>query len=242
MPQFDRIRRCARSVVRHPGRAGVLLAVLALLVPLAGIRAEKAPEPSPYPITPELEFKAGTPKRIVVSAPGDLYPKAYWYLTYTVTNPNDKPFQYLPTFDLLDDAGKVHPSANKTLPHEVFDAIKRREGNKLLEPMTKIEGDIQPGEDLARDGVAIWPEPMQRMGTFSIFAGGLTGEYVILKKSGDQWLPINPKNSAAELKGVDEKDLKTLRKTLQLTYQVAGDEIRPGTDPIRLKSKQWVMR
>ena len=97
--------------------------------------------------------------------------------------------------------------------------------------MSKIEGDIQPGEDLARDGVAIWPEPMQRMGTFSIFVGGLTGEYVILKKSGDQWVPINPKNSAAELKGVDEKDLKTLRKTLQLTYQVAGDEIRPGTRP-----------
>jgi hypothetical protein len=242
MPQFDRIRRCARSIVRHPARAGVLLAVLALLVPLARTRAEKAPEPSPYPITPELEFKPGMPKRIVVSVPGELYPKAYWYLTYTVTNPNDKSFQYLPTFDLLDDAGKIHPSANKTLPHEVFDAIQRREGNKLLEPMSKIEGDIQPGEDLARDGVAIWPEPMQRMGTFSIFVGGLTGEYVILKKSGDQWLPINPKNSAAELKGVDEKDLKTLRKTLQLTYQVAGDEIRPGTDPIRLKSKQWVMR
>src|SRR3954447_13717057 len=101
---LDRIRRRAWSFARRPARVAPLLALVALLVPLARTRAEKAPEPSPYPITPELEFKAGMPKRIVVSVPGELYPKAYWYLTYTVTNTNDKPFQYLPTFELLDDA------------------------------------------------------------------------------------------------------------------------------------------
>src|SRR3954462_11364002 len=66
---LDRIRRRAWSFGWRPARVAALLALAALLVPLARTRAEKAPEPSPYPITPELEFKPGTPKRIVVSVP-----------------------------------------------------------------------------------------------------------------------------------------------------------------------------
>jgi len=44
------------------------------------------PKPSPYPISWELNFEHSKPKRIVVDVPGQSAPKAYWYMTYTVTN------------------------------------------------------------------------------------------------------------------------------------------------------------
>ena len=78
------------------------------------------------------------------------------------------------------------------------------------------------GEEETKHGVAIWPEPMPEMGTFSIFAAGLSGE-------------------TAAVKGPDGKDI-TLWKTLQITYTVPGDEIRPGEDPVNLVSEKWVMR
>jgi hypothetical protein len=68
------------------------------------------------------------------------------------------------------------------------------------------------------------------MGTFSIYVGGLSGESVMLK---------DEKGEA-----VKDKDGKPviLRKTLEITYQVRGDEMYPGEDPIVPKGEQWVMR
>jgi len=234
--------------IRRSHRLVPLLALLSLsafsLLPATTALAQKFPEPSPYPVAPELDIKAGTPKRIVLQVPGDPYPRAYWYLTYTVTNNTDKPYHFMPSFQMMTDmatGGKIIDS-DRAVPHQVFDEIKAREGNKLLEPSRKIESDIQPGEDQARDGVAIWPEPMQRMGTFQIFVSGLSDEHVILKNDGGKWVRVNPKKIDEELKGVSDKDKLVLHKTLQLTYQVLGDEIRPGNDPVRLREKKWVMR
>lgn len=228
--RFDSIRLALRLV----------LLTAAVAWPTSA-RAQKAPEPSPYPIAPELDIKVGTPKRVVVEVPGDLYPKAYWYLTYTVTNNGNKPYHFLPAFEMYTSDLKLI-RGDKAIPHQVFDKIKSLERNKLLEPANKIETDIQPGEDQAHDGVAIWVEPMPRMGTFNIFVGGLSDEHVILKKSADGWMPVNAKTAGEELKGVDEKDRQILRKTLVLTYQVPGDEVRPGNDPVRFKGRRWVMR
>ena len=234
--------------IRCSPRLVPLLALLTVsaytLLSATTVWAQKYPEPSPYPVAPELDIKVGTPKRIVVDVPGDPYPRAYWYLTYTVTNNTDKPYHFMPSFQMMTDmaAGGNIIDSDRAIPHQVFDEIKRREGNKLLEPRRTIESDIQPGEDQARDGVAIWPEPMQRMGTFQIFVSGLSDEHVILKNVDGKWVPVNRKNAAEELKGVTDKDIQVLHKTLQLTYQVLGDEIRPGNDPVRLREKKWVMR
>src|SRR4051794_25524343 len=99
----------------HPWRrmmSAVCLAGLAavgsaaLLAPTA--RAEKAPEPSPYPVAPELDFKLlSGPKRVVVSIPGEPHGQAFYYITYTVTNKGDKPYNFLPTFDMLTDDGRL---------------------------------------------------------------------------------------------------------------------------------------
>ena len=112
----------------------------------------------------------------------------------------------------------------------------------MLESPRKIVGTLNPGEEQARDGVAIWPEPQSRMGRFDIFVSGLSGEYAIMKRQGGRFVQIDLKKAAEELKGVSESDRLTLRKTLQISYHIPGDEVRPGEDPVLKKGQKWVMR
>ncbi|HTL27932.1 MAG TPA: hypothetical protein VL282_01875 [Tepidisphaeraceae bacterium] len=187
------------------------------------------PKPSPYPISWELNFEHSKPKRIVVDVPGQSTPKAYWYLTYTVTNKTDKEQTFLPIFQLVTKEGQVIRS-DKNIPAKVFEAIKSREHIKYLEPYTKVAGELRIGDDQAKDSVAIWEEPESKMGTFSIYIGGLSGESVFLKNE-----------KGEQVKDADGKPV-ILRKTLQLNYQIPGDEIRPGDDPVNEKDTTWVMR
>lgn len=221
---------------RRPRTA--LLAVAASLLLAASLPApagaQKYPEPSVYPVSWELVLQYRTPKRIVVEVPGEPHPTAYWYMTYTVTNPGKDPVNYVPQFELVSDDGRIH-RADKVIPSQVFTAIKARERNNLLQPARKVEGQLLPGEDQAKDGVAIWPEPQLRMGVFNIFAGGLSGEYVRMKDKDGK--PLMTKNPVTK-----EDEEVVLRKQLQLTFHVAGDEVRPGEDPVHPKVEKWVMR
>ena len=212
----------------------VLTLAAAAVLPL---RAEKYPEPSPYPTSWEITFDYKEPSRIVVNVPGSTTPKAYWYLPYTVTNEGEETQVFIPQFEIVTEDGRVH-RARKDVPARVYDAVKNRERNRLMVPPTRVGGELRPGVDQARDSVAIWEEPERDMGTFKIFVGGLSGEFVELKDvvTGE---PIK-----------DKKGLPiNLRKTLQLTYTVNGDDVYPGEDVIRpgegrigRNAKAWVMR
>ncbi len=186
------------------------------------------PQPSPYPITWELKFTHGAPKRIVVELPGQA-PQAFWYMTYSVTNTTDEPRTFLPVFEMVTNDGQVIRS-DRNVPYKVFTEIKAREKSKYLEHFTQIGGEVRIGEDEARDGVAIWKEPMPEMGSFSIFLTGLSGEIARLK----------------DAEGNDLKNAKgetiILRKTLQMNYYVRGDEVYPGRDDVNTRSEAWVMR
>jgi hypothetical protein len=212
-----------------------LVATVAWLAPAARA-ATDYPEPSPYPTTWELTFDYKTPTRIVVNVPGSVSPKAYWYMPYTLTNDGEETQTFIPQFEILTADGKVHKALNN-VPVIVFDTIKTRERNKLMMPPTKVSGEIRPGVDQAKDSVAVWEEPSKDMDTFKIFVGGLSGEFVELKDD----------------KGNLLKDAKgenlILRKTLQLTYHLNGDDVYPGEDPINegegrigKNAKVWVMR
>ena len=204
---------CACAVV-HPGNAA---------------KFAEYPKPSIYPISWELKFQHSTPKRIVVELPGEPVPKAYWYMTYTVTNNTDDEQTFLPVFEMLTREGKVIRSDNN-IPKKVFEAIKAREKDQFLQPAYAVAGELRVGEDQAKDSVAIWEEPEPRMGTFSIFVGGLSGEIAELKD--DDGKPVKDKDGNTVI----------LRKTKQLEYQVRGDELYPGNDSIDLKEERWIMR
>lgn len=191
--------------------------------------AKKVPEPSIYPIAWELKFKHSIPKHIVVDVPG-VGPTPYWYLTYTIINLSDSEQTFLPDFEMVTNEGKLITS-DLAIPQNVFDAIKSAEGNQFLQSSRKISGVIHIGEDQAKDGVAIWEEPEPRMGNFQIFAGGLSGEY--LELTDDDNKPVLDKDGRQVI----------LRKQLQLSYSIYGDEIEPGKgDEVRVKPEKWVMR
>lgn len=183
----------------------------------------KAPEPSLYPISWELDFKHGSPHRIVVGN------TPYWYVTYTVTNNTGQEQDWRPDFVMLTNDGKNLP-ANHDINPDVFDKIKAQEGNRLLEPPLKVIGPLRQGPDQAKDSVAIWKEPNARMGSFKIFIEGLSGEYVILKD-----------DDGKEQKGPDGLPV-ILHKTLELDYQVNGDEFYPQRNQVQELGQKWVMR
>ena len=194
------------------------------------------PKPSIAPITWELDFQPGTPTRIAVKVPGSDSPKAFWYLPFTVVNNSKDEQQFLPVFELVDDTGKVHQS-DQNIPAIVFEAIKQREGKRFLEPLHKATGRILVGAEQAKDSVAIWPEPLERMGSFTIFATGLSGEAVWYKDGKE-----TPLRQADWVKTKPEDAGQILRKTLELDYHVPGDEFYQGRDRVIKKDQRWVMR
>lgn len=211
----------------------ILLCALALvcLVVASPMSVSQAdfPKPSVYPISWEIAFSHGKPQRIVVQTPGEQTATAYWYMTYTVTNNSDQEQIFLPRFELLAEDGRVVRS-DTNIPAAVFNAIKAREKKQLLEPFTTIAGEIRLGEDQARDGVAIFPEPSTRMGHFTVFVAGLSGEATTLK------------DDKGEVSKDKDGQPVILRKTLRLNYHVRGDEVYPGEDEVNENAEEWVMR
>jgi hypothetical protein len=187
------------------------------------------PKPSPYPISWELTFQHDKPKRIVVNVPNQPAPVAYWYVTYNVTNNTGQEQTFLPFFEMQTNDGQVIRS-DKDIPPAAFEAIKKAENKPLLEPWTKIGGELRLGDDESKDGVAIWQEPMPRMGVFQIYVGGLCGEHVELKDEKGNVVKDKDGNPVI------------LRKTLELTYHIRGDEVYPGQDEVNVQGEQWIMR
>jgi len=209
---------------------------LAIAVAFPSSKVQAYPKPSVNRVSWELDFKHGLPQRIAVTLPGADAPKAFWYMTFTVTNNSKEEQSFLPIFDLVDDHGNVHRS-DQNIPKNVFDAIKAREKIKLLEPISKASGRILVGPDQAHDSVAIWPEPLERMGSFTIYVTGLSGEAVWFKDGQE-----TPLSKADWVKTKPEDAGNILRKTLQIDIQVPGDEFNQGRDIVLKKHEDWVMR
>jgi hypothetical protein len=202
-------------MVRRAVSAAFCLSLLSVVC----IALAEYPKPSPYKVAWELDFNHGIPQRIVV-AMSQGSPKAYWYLPYTVVNNTGSEREFLPIFELVTEGGEVIRS-DKNIPVRVFDAIKDRERNSFLEHPVSVAGTIRLGEAQARDSVAIWEEPAPEMGRFSIYVGGLSGEYKTIK--------------------IGDKDVN-LRKSLQLNYLIRGDAFYPGEDDVNENPTAWVMR
>lgn len=196
-------------------------ALVPLTRPLSAPVYADYPRPALVPASWELSFTHGTPQRIVVDIPGK-GSQAFWYMTYTVTNNSSQEQLFLPVFEMLTADGRVVRS-DRSIPGLVFDRVKEREKRTFLEPFYKTAGTLLVGEAEAKDGVAIWPEVQLRMGQFSIFVEGLSGETSTVKLA--------------------DKDV-ILRKQLQLNYHIRGDEVYPGEDEINTDdpAEQWVMR
>ena len=188
------------------------------------------PQPSPYPIAWEFDFRYDAPRRIVVDRRGQRSPQAYWYMTYTVVNNTDQERMFFPRFELVTRSGNVIRS-DRNIPAEVFQTIKRRTGDRMLEDaLSMTMSPLLVGEDQQRRGVAIWREPEAELGAFTVFVGGLSGEATEATGVGGE--PIADADGEPVL----------LFKTKQIDYRLLGDELYAGRDTLRKLGERWVMR
>jgi len=214
-------------MIRH-----LLLVVIAVSLFCSTI-AGAFPKPSAYPVSWQLTFTHGKPQRIVITPPGEKTPQAYWYMTYSVVNNTRDEQEFLPVFELMTEDGKVLRS-DKDISDTIVGEIRIREQNKDLLSSLKMAGTLRVGVDQAKLGVAIWKEPLVQMGQFKIFVGGLCGEAVNL---------TDEDGKLVEVAGPDGKKVPVVvRKTLQITYKLLGDDLYPGKDPLDKLAEEWIMR
>jgi hypothetical protein len=216
----------------RPARSSSLLALPALLccaVALAcasaTVPAAGAPEPSPVPKRWELEIHPGALRMAVVDVP-DLGPRAFFYLTYKVTNGGTQDLLFAPAFELATDETGEPLRSGREVPVAVTRAVMERLANPLLEDQIGIVGTILRGSENAKEGVAIWPVPNMRISDLTIYAGGFSGETTTIE------LP--------DAKGKAEK--KILRKTYMMRFRMPG-EINPGGgQEFWPYESRWIMR
>jgi hypothetical protein len=188
-----------------------------------------APEPAivqkPGDWTLDVRFE--NPQQITLSGAPQ---QRFWYIILTLTNKSGKDVDFYPQCDLLTDTLQLVPALKGT-PTALFDAIKTRHHGKypFLELLEKADNKILQGQDNTLDIAVIWPDFDPNAKSVHIFISGLSNETVVLDD------PVE--------KDQDGKPVKIyLRKTLDLTYSIAGDpKFRPD-QKLKFESKSWVMR
>ena len=214
----------------HPRRrrplllAAGLLALAAVAVPLPTAARADFPEPSFAPIAWELDFAHRDPRRIVVQG------RAYWYVPYTLTNNTDEERAFFPVIEMVTREAQTVPALDFA-PKPVLDAIRRGTRLPIERPREMLGRMILLGEDQAVSSVAVFPEPLDEMGTFDVYFGGLSGETAFV--TGRDGEPLT------DADGVPIRVFKTKR----LTYRVRGDAVADDrADPTVLERDEWVMR
>lgn len=223
------------------------LVMLATVTPPAGQDVGAGPQPSPTPVSWEFELTFLDPQRLEIKLPGTERTEVYWYMVYTVTNTTRRSERFFPTFQIVTEDFRVVDTDMGISPL-VFDAIAERHKitHKYLVPPTKAIGALLSGDDNARESVAIWRGVDLSRNRFTIYVAGLSGEARVLR---------NPtfnaqKPEKEQVIGTDGRPQEivvnprsfTLRKTLEIRYNLAGSEkARAAADPERGEVR-WVMR
>jgi hypothetical protein len=203
---------------------GLIFAIL-----IASSLAVAVPEPAvvPGPDDWTLEVRFEDPQQIVL--PGAVQQR-FWYMILSITNKSGKDVDFYPSCELMTDTFQRVPAIQGT-SDILFEKIKRRYQGRypFLELLENAGNKILQGSDNAKDVVVFWPDFDPNAKTFNIFISGLSNETAVVDH------PIE--------KDTDGNPVKIyLRKTLQLTYSIAGDPKFRDKQKLKLENKQWVMR
>jgi hypothetical protein len=198
--------------------AALILGVGVLMNPPA---SHAFPEPAAASTAWRLDFTYAKPQAIAVKT-ADGGTRWFWYIAYKVVNNTGDERLFIPEFTIATDAGDI-TAAGKGVPGGVFDAIKDREGNRLLENPIRAVGRLLQGEDNAKESVAIWPAFDHDIDLATIFISGISGETQVIK---------NP---------ATQEDV-TVRKTLMITYALPGTGGRVQNQAVLPRGEKWIMR
>lgn len=217
--------------MRMSSKRHVPAIVCLLLLPAA---LAQVPEPARVPVTWELKFEFRDPHRFTVLLPGDDHPTTFWYMLYRVENDTGQDVQFFPSAELVTLSLEV-VSAGEQISPTVYDAIKSRHRTThpfLVEPH-RVAGPLLQGEDNARTSMVVFRDFSPQDNQFTIFFSGLSGEIQTVS---------NPTFDGGKPESKANPRSFTLRKTLQIRYQLPGDlQTRWTAEPIPIDRK-WVMR
>ena len=96
---------------------------------LAPPAAIAAPEPDPIPRRWELRVEPSDLRLTSVDVPG-VGPRAFFYLTYTVTNSSGEDRDFHPAFELTNESGRVYRSGRGVAPEVVDELLRRVDGEE----------------------------------------------------------------------------------------------------------------
>jgi hypothetical protein len=193
------------------------------LITLASATVSQAyPVPNPVPTRWELDFEPHYLRIATLQDPQTGEPRAYWYLTYTITNNSDSDLRYAPSFVMYDSEGNLQDSG---APAHVTRTILDLLDNPLIQDELTIGGVLRVGRANAKSGVAIWPVESAGVDEVTIFVGNISGE-------------------TATVEDPATGDDVVLRKTLALTYDTPGEVLalmrRGGLE--EPAEERWIMR
>lgn len=204
-------------------------------------QAQTAPKPSIIPVSWQLEIKVERPQPIEVFFPGQAKPKLYWYLRYTLINNTGRDQIFVPNFLLYTETGQTI-LAGKKIPLLVFQNIKKRHNQPLLQTRTNMTGKILQGLDNAKQGVAIWPDFDPVAGKFDVFIGGISGETVEVTLPKPVVVTEKVISGNKRITKKVRKSKVTLHKVLHISYSISGEAAARISTIVQILSKTWLMR
>ena len=166
----------------HAARMLILTLSAVAAVLAAPLVAIAAPEPDPVPRRWQLELDLGPLRSALVPveiAQPDgttrVEPRAYLYLTYTVTNYTGDDLLFAPSFELALDTGSTLPAGDR-VPSAVTRELLSRLDNPFLKDQINVIGMLSQGPENAREGLVIWPLDDLDVNEITVYAAGFSGE------------------------------------------------------------------
>jgi hypothetical protein len=191
-----------------------------------------APQPSvvPDPDIWMINTMFTHPQQIVLKTNAGK-PIRFWYMILTLTNKTGRDVDFYPKCDLMTDTFQIIP-AYKDVPEVVFELVKKRHQDRyqFLESLEKTSNKLLQGEDNARDVAVIWHDFDAKAGNIKIFVAGLSNETVAID------------HPVAKDKRTGRPIKVYLRKTLELSYDLASDPAMRSSADLTYRDKSWVMR
>jgi hypothetical protein len=191
-----------------------------------------APEPAivPAPGQWTLNMEYTNPQQITLLRGPDNKQVNFWYTIITLTNNTGNDVDFYPKCDLMTDSFQIIP-AGKFVSPALFEQIKDRHKSKypFLEPLNNAGSKILQGEDNTKDIAIIWTDFDTQAKSIRLFITGLSNETVAVDH------PV--------LTDADGKPLQVfLRKTLELSYSLRGDQALRSNASFAFQGKRWIMR
>lgn len=212
----------SRWLARAAGSWGLLAACLiaACAAVLAPTPAVAAPEPEPVPRRWQFDIEPGELRVRTIEVDG--LPKAFFFMTYKVTNNTGEDRFFAPWFELATDQGTVVRSGRE-VPHSVTQELLRLYASPFLLDEVSVQGLLLQGEANAREGLVVWPAEDLDADEVLVFAVGFSGETKTITRP-------------------DNGEVTVLRKTLMLRHDTPGDIDPAGGRPLSRTQSRWILR